>query len=79
MRMLIVLGVMLSLIFLTACDSMTVTGGATESELCRQWGYSLPTRSRQDTAQTTEEIQVAYATFSIACSEWEHLIPGESQ
>lgn len=62
-------------ILTTGCASTTGQGGATSDELCRQWGGSLPTRSRSDTDQTKAEIQKAYATFDLACPEWAHLIP----
>ena len=65
----------LSTIFLTGCASLRVTATATESELCRQWGYALPTRSRSDTEQTQAEITVLYAAFSLSCPAWDHLIP----
>lgn len=48
---------------------------ATEAELCRSWGESLPTRSRSDTVQTRAEIQVGYADFLNACPGLEHLVP----
>ena len=53
--------------------------GATETyaEQCFQWGNSLPSRSRSDTQQTKDEIQIAYGTFLAACPEFAHLIPGE--
>lgn len=55
--------------------SMTPDGGATEAELCRAWGGSLPTRSHSDTDQTKDEIQAGYAIFAAACPDWDHLIP----
>lgn len=56
---------------------MTPDGGtATENELCRQWGGALPSRSRQDTKQTQDEIQDAYAVFLLSCPVWGHLVPG---
>lgn len=65
----------LSAIFLTGCDSLRVAATATESELCRQWGYALPTRSRSDSEQTQAEITVLYAAFSLSCPAWDYLIP----
>lgn len=50
-------------------------GTQTERALCRVWGNSLPTRSRSDTDQTKQEIQKAYLAFSLACPDYEHLIP----
>ena len=69
--------IVLTAILMTGCANMRVPAGGTETgaELCRQWGKSLPTRSRQDTQQTSEEIQEAYAAFSLSCPEWAHLIP----
>ncbi len=64
---------------LTACASLTgqatETETRTEAELCRQWGQSLPTRSRSDTQQTRDEIQAGYAAFALACPNWKYLVP----
>jgi hypothetical protein len=68
-----------SVIFLTGCDSMRVMGSETSREVCRQMGAALPTRSHRDTQVTIDEITELYATFSLVCPIWEHLIPGESQ
>ncbi|MDE4303636.1 hypothetical protein PXK30_09535 [Phaeobacter gallaeciensis] len=46
-----------------------------EAEMCRQWGNSLATRSRQDTTRTKGEIQNGYAVFALSCLNWTHLIP----
>lgn len=62
-------------VFVSACAQSAPLASATEAELCRQWGGSLPTRSRSDTEQTKGEIQRAYAAFSLACPDWKHLIP----
>lgn len=62
-------------ICLTACATTTGPATETEAEICRQWGASLPTRSRQDTKQTQDEIQAAYAAFALACPDWAHLVP----
>lgn len=71
--------VALSVICLPGCESLTTrvieTETASEAELCRQWGAALPTRSRSDTQQTKDEIQQAYAAFSLACPGWAHLVP----
>ena len=65
-----------ALIVLTSCtESTQILAGATERELCRSWGESLPTRSRMDTQQTQDEIQMGYAKFEAACPSHEHLIP----
>jgi len=44
------------------------TGGATESAICNEWFESLPTRSREDSAQTQNEIQRAYAVQDAVCN-----------
>ena len=64
------------LMILSACETSTrTTATATEAALCQAWGQSLPTRSRQDTEQTQDEIATAYATFAAACPNHEALIP----
>lgn len=65
-----------ALILTTACVPIGTTGGATEAQLCRSWGMSLPTRSRSDTAQTAEEIERGYGDFAAACPDHVNLIPG---
>ena len=60
---------------LSGCVNSTTPGGAIETELCVSWGESLPTRSRQDTPQTTAEIQTGYADFANACPALAYLIP----
>lgn len=60
---------------LTGCVSLTDQAGAIDA-LCRTWGESLPTRSRQDTEQTVTEIAEGYADFLAACPGWERLVPG---
>lgn len=50
-------------------------GSATEEAICDSIGYALPTRSRSDTAQTTDEITRLYATFAAACPNAANLIP----
>lgn len=63
------------LISLAGCTPPALQATATEAELCRAWGESLPTRSRLDTAQTRMEIQIGYADFINACPGLEHLVP----
>lgn len=64
------------IVTLSGCaGTMTMPGGAIEAEICRQWGYSLATRSRQDTAQTQDEIQRSYAAFALACPAYRYLVP----
>ena len=65
-----------ALIVLTGCfGNTTAPAGATENAMCRAWGESLPTRSRMDTQQTQDEIQIGYAKFEAACPSHAHLIP----
>ena len=75
MKMLQIFVIGLSATLATGCATTMPQAGATEAELCRQWGGSLPTRSRQDTAQTAAEIQQGYAVFSLACPDFGHLVP----
>lgn len=72
----------------TACGRTPIGGIATRtnashqaptlSVLCRAWGAELPTRSRQDTAQTQLEIEAAYDAFAATCPSHADLIPGSS-
>lgn len=62
-------------VFLAGCAPSMTQATATESEICRQWGQALPTRSRSDTEQTKLLIQSGYARFSLACPSWIHLVP----
>jgi hypothetical protein len=73
MRLLFV--IVSSVIFLTSCVNTRGVGSETAREICRQIGEALPSRSVDDTAQTIDEITLAYATFSLTCPEWGHLIP----
>lgn len=63
------------MVALTGCAPSMMQATATEAELCRAWGESLPTRSRMDTAQTRMEIQIGYADFLNACPGLKHLVP----
>jgi hypothetical protein len=55
---------------LTACQWMKTTPGDTAIEaICREWGRSLPTRSRQDTEQTQREIGRAYNVYEAVCND----------
>lgn len=65
----------LSAICLSACGNSMTVDTATTDELCRQWGQSLPARSRSDTPTTQGEIQTAYARFGLSCPDHTHLIP----
>lgn len=58
------------LALLSACSqTMTTTLAVSETEkaMCDAWQTSLPTRSRDDTAQTFDEIGAAYDTFEAVC------------
>lgn len=39
-------------------------------ETCIQWRDSLPTRSRQDTERTQQEIGYAYDVQAVVCPAW---------
>lgn len=60
---------------MSGCGSTKVVASATSDEVCRQMGQALPTRSVRDTQQTVDGITRQYATYSIVCPDWEHLIP----
>ena len=60
---------------LSGCASTLSEATATEAALCEAWGESLPTRSRQDTAQTRAEITQAYTAFAAACPAFVDLLP----
>lgn len=77
-------------IALAGCESSNWRGGETTipaptatrtnagpvvDALCQSWGESLPTRSRRDTAQTADEIEISYTAFGAACPEHTNLIP----
>lgn len=70
--------VVIALTFIVPACDVVRSSSETNREVCRQIGGALPTRSHQDTDQTIDEITVLYATFSLTCPEWQHLIPGES-
>lgn len=65
---------MIALTLLGACKTTVTPVTATEDALCRAWGESLPTRSRNDTVQTQDEITDAIADFAAACPTHKHLI-----
>ena len=67
--------IVLAAIGLTGCVNWMTQATATEDALCTAWGYSLPTRSKEDTIETQEEIQVAYADFLNACPGYDFLLP----
>jgi len=62
-------------IVLTGCGNTPTEVSATENELCLAWGDSLPTKSRSDTGQTVDEINIAYGVFADACPAYDYLIP----
>ena len=47
----------------------------TEVAICETLGYALPTRSRNDTQTTIDQITSLYATFAAVCPAQEVLIP----
>lgn len=65
---------LVALAILPSCVS-SYSGSASSAEICRQLGANLPTRSHEDTLQTQDEIQRAYAAFALTCPDWVHLIP----
>jgi hypothetical protein len=67
--------IVLAAIGLTGCGNLMVRGSATEDALCTAWGYSLPTRAKEDTIETQEEIQIANADFLNACEGYDFLLP----
>ena len=86
-RIFVVALVLLSAIALTACDLTRGMAGATDAPLrsqsepapvdtafCETWGRSLPTRSRQDTEQTSDEIEAAYDAFAAACPGFQSVV-----
>jgi hypothetical protein len=52
------------------CTKPTPAVTATERELCIAWRDSLPTRSRQDTKETQEQIGIGYDVQAAACPAW---------
>jgi hypothetical protein len=67
--------VIVSLGLMTACTNTVSVGSETERAICDSIGHALPTRSRSDTAQTTDEITRLYAHFAAACPRQANLIP----
>jgi hypothetical protein len=59
----------------TACASTMTRGSETETAICEAWGDALPTRSRNDTQTTINEITLLYARFAAACPQFEGMIP----
>ena len=60
---------------LTNCTTILTEASETEVAICDAIGHALPTRSRSDTAQTSDEIARLYATFAAACPDATGLIP----
>lgn len=57
------------LLMLNGCHTTRRTGaGIAIDALCREWGGSLPSRSRDDTQRTQEEISRAYNVYEAACN-----------
>lgn len=67
---------MSALILMAGCASVSrTTASATEDQICRELGEALPTRSKQDTQTTIDEITLLYAVFVSQCPDHEKLIP----
>jgi hypothetical protein len=65
-----------TLIALTSgCATMTTQGSETEIAICEGIGGALPTRSRDDTQTTINEITMLYATFAAVCEAQQEMIP----
>lgn len=60
---------------LTSCTTIPIVASETEEVICGSIGAALPTRSRSDTAQTSDEITRLYATYAAACPRQTNLIP----
>ena len=58
---------LMTLLLTSGCVTTMTQAGATEVALCSEWQKSLPTRSRNDTTQTQDEIQVAIAKHAAVC------------
>jgi hypothetical protein len=67
--------VIVFVMFLSACQTTQIVATETEVAICESLGETLPTRSRQDTAQTRDEITYLYATFAAVCPAQAYLIP----
>lgn len=61
---------LLASVMLTACSG-PIAGSETEGAVCSAWKDALPTRSRSDTQQTVDEIEVGYDAFLAACPHLE--------
>lgn len=61
--------------FLTSCTTIQSVGSETEEAICNAIGHAMPTRSRSDTTQTSDEITRLYATYAAACPQQVTLIP----
>ena len=67
------LGTALTLLGLAAgCtpSQTTIEAIETEREIFIQWRDSLPSRSRQDTERTQQEIGYAYDVQGMVCPQW---------
>ena len=60
---------------MSGCINSTTQVTETEKALCVVFGQKLPTRSRQDTEQTKQEIQKLYAEYIDQCPEQARAIP----
>ncbi len=63
---------LITLVLAAGCTQSreTVAAIETEREICIQWRDSLPTRSRQDTERTQQEIGYAYDVQGMVCPQW---------
>jgi len=59
---------MVALLTLTSCQTNSPAGDTAIEAVCREWGRSLPSRSRSDTMQTQREIERAYNVHEAVCS-----------
>jgi len=66
MRLLMIYAV--ALMLLVGCQMIPTQGSETEQALCRAWQESLPSRSRQDTATTIEDVGRAIAVHEAVCN-----------
>ena len=56
------------LMLTSGCVTTMTQASETEQALCRAWQESLPSRSRQDTATTIEDVGRAIAIYEAVCN-----------
>ena len=49
--------------------------GPTETTICQKIGEKLPTRSRDDTQISQDDVEAIYDRFAAVCPDFKHLIP----